>query len=295
MKKTEMIHGEMVEVTIQMAEEWLEKNLTFEAEGDVRNRKLRINVADKYRRIMERGKWNELNGETIKFDCDGNLIDGQHRLFAQIKYGKTMWWFVAYNCRRDAFKTIDNGSNRKAPDMLSIKGHENCNVLAATLGLASRYKDGTIAKAGRNGLSNQDVYDLVGQEPGIVGSVSVAIENKGPKGFLATSIAAFIHYMGSKGGNSQLADNFVKALCRGDHCENDQPITMLRKKLVENLVASKKANRIVVTAWCVKAWNAYYEGRTLSPSSLRYRSRPTKDEDGRVIQDVESFPSFANI
>jgi hypothetical protein len=294
MKKSDMVRGEMVQVDAKMAAEWLAKNLAAANDGESRNRKLRVNVEDKYYSEMMRGRWNELNGETIKFDSAGNLIDGQHRLGAQIRTGKTMWWFVAYNCRSDAFKTIDNGSNRKPPDMLSIHGEENCNTLAAALTLVAKYKDGTMAK-GKYAVSNQDVFDMMNAESAIVESVDKAIQNRGPKGFLANSIVAFVHYMGSMNGNRAKADAFVEALCQQTRTENDQPIAALRKKLVANLVASKKASRVAVTAWCVKAWNAFYCGGKLTPALLRYRIKPQKDKDENMICGIEDFPKFANL
>jgi hypothetical protein len=290
-----MVRGEMVQVDVAMAKEWLAKNLAAENEGELRNRKKRINVEDKYYKQMMRGKWNELNGETIKFDADGNLIDGQHRLSAQIRTGKSMWWFVAYNCRRDAFKTIDSGTNRKAPDMLSIHGEENCNTLAAALTLVAKYKDGTMIKGGKYAVSNDDIFDLVDNEKGMIESVNMAIKNRGPKGFLPNSIVAFVHYMASKNGNELLANAFVECLCSQVRCDNEQPVIALRKKLVENLAASKKASRIVILAWTIKCWNAFYRGERLTPSLLRYKSKPTKNENGKVICGIEEFPKFVNM
>jgi len=295
MKKADMVRGEMVEVDAKTAEAWLTKNLAAAMDGELRNRALRVNVVDKYYDEMLRGKWNEQNGETIKFDADGNLIDGQHRLRAQVKAGLTLWWFVAYNCRRDAFKTLDTGTNRRPPDMLSIHGDENCNTLAAALTLVSKYKDGTMMRGGKSAPSNQDILDMIENEKGIVDSVELALKNRGPKGFLANSIVAFVHYMASMNGNDEKANMFIDGLCNQAHHDNDQPISALRKKLVENLVASKKASRVVVVAWCVKAWNAFYAGAQPTPAMLRYRIKPQKDQDGRVIRGAEDFPKFANL
>jgi hypothetical protein len=296
MRKSEMVRAEMVCVPVATAKEWLSKNLAAQNEGDLKNRKKKVAVEDRYYNRMIRGQWDEQNGETIKFDVDGNLIDGQHRLSAQIRYGKGLWWLVAYNCSRRAFKTVDEGATRKHPDMLSMHGEENCNVLAATIGLVAKYKDGSIIKANKgSGISNADVYAMVQNEEGIVESSSIGIKNRGPKGFLAPSIVAFVHYMGSLNGSVDKANKFVDGLCNEIHCDGDQPIRALRKKLFENLVASKKASRVVVVAWCVKAWNAFYLGKTVTPAMLRYRIKPQKDKDGNVICGIEEFPKFANL
>jgi hypothetical protein len=66
------ISSELVEITPAMAREWLEKNIE-------NNRGVGAQVVDAYARDMLAGKWY-IPGDPIRFDEDGNLIDGQHRL-----------------------------------------------------------------------------------------------------------------------------------------------------------------------------------------------------------------------
>lgn len=61
-----------------------------------------------------------LNGETIKFDKDGKLLDGQHRLAAIVMSGVTKLIYVAYNVPRSAIITIDTGRNRSFSDQLRV-------------------------------------------------------------------------------------------------------------------------------------------------------------------------------
>jgi hypothetical protein len=298
MKKTEMVYGEMINATPAMAQEWLDKNLSAASEGGLSNRKLKERIEKKYYNRMIRGEWNPCNGESIKFDSDGNLIDGQHRLTAQIRTGKSMWWFVVYNCRRDAFKTIDDGTARSGADMLSIHGEKNVNVFSALIQLVRRYKTKTLATGNTEAIPNADMFDAATEEKesGAEDSVNIALSNRAPKGFIAPSVVAFVHFMASKNGNREKADAFVKALCIQEPAENDQPIRSLRKRLTENMTGVKRASKVTTIAWCVKAWNAFYEGRQLSSAGLRYKERATKDiESGKVIAPAHDFPEFANL
>ena len=64
---------ETVNITPAMAEKWLAKNLG--------NRHVRESHVATLVRDIRDGNWRQ-TGEAIKFDWDGRLIDGQHRLHA---------------------------------------------------------------------------------------------------------------------------------------------------------------------------------------------------------------------
>lgn len=68
---------ELVEVTPQMAQEWLATNAK-------NNRDLSKVTVKRYANDMVKGQWM-VTGEAIKFDRTGRLIDGQHRLQALIE------------------------------------------------------------------------------------------------------------------------------------------------------------------------------------------------------------------
>lgn len=69
---------EEIDIEPHLAESWLTKN--------VKNRNLTDRIAKKYARDMASGKW-KTTGDPIRFDVDGNLIDGQHRLQACVLAG----------------------------------------------------------------------------------------------------------------------------------------------------------------------------------------------------------------
>src|SRR5260370_4580823 len=48
------------------------------------DRSVRKNLVERYAAIMMEGGWH-LNGETVKFDWNDVLIDGQHRLLAIVE------------------------------------------------------------------------------------------------------------------------------------------------------------------------------------------------------------------
>jgi hypothetical protein len=85
------------------------------------NRVIRQHVVETYARDMREGRWN-FTSDTIKFDEDGNLIDGQHRLRAIMLSGVTGRIAIAVGLAREVQLVIDGGSKRTAADALNFAG-----------------------------------------------------------------------------------------------------------------------------------------------------------------------------
>jgi|SRR5215475_1187591 len=90
-------------------------------ELNINNRRIRQKVIEKFTRDMLRGKW-KLTHQGIAFNEDGNLIDGQHRLWAIVESGCTIRLMVTRGLSRDANEGIDEMLNRKATDILHYRG-----------------------------------------------------------------------------------------------------------------------------------------------------------------------------
>ncbi len=104
--------SEKVRVTPALAREWLEKH-------NRRNRPLREAVVDRYAEQMKEGEWQE-TGDTVKFGADGLLYDGQHRLSAVARSGRTVELWVVRGLPSSAREAIDMGEARRAFDNLAI-------------------------------------------------------------------------------------------------------------------------------------------------------------------------------
>jgi hypothetical protein len=104
-------------VTPERAAEWLSKN---EA-----NRLLRRSSVLKMTNDMESGLWIETNPQPVIFDTSGALIDGQHRLSALAKSGRTLWLWVAENVPRHTQLVIDDHIRRQIHDFAKweMPGH----------------------------------------------------------------------------------------------------------------------------------------------------------------------------
>ena len=102
------------------------------------NRRLDARHATFLAQEMERGTFRPDNGDSIRIDVDGNILDGQHRLAAIVKAGQPVTMLVAKDVDREAFATIDTGKRRTVQDVVGIELARSGVVAPKGLATAAR-------------------------------------------------------------------------------------------------------------------------------------------------------------
>ena len=102
---------EVVNITPKLALAWLEAN--------THNRAIRQHKVDEYARDMGRGDWI-LTHQGIAFNCNGTLVDGQHRLWAVIESKKTIPMAVSHGLAVESQLVIDCPEVRRTADFLTL-------------------------------------------------------------------------------------------------------------------------------------------------------------------------------
>ena len=114
---------ETVTITPEIAESYLQHNIN--------NRPLKPKTVEKFAFSLSQGQWVQ-NGDTIRFDLEGTLIDGQHRLKAVVKAQMPLVdQPVVRGLPLEAWRTIDDGTRRTDADVLARCGIKNAAGLAA--------------------------------------------------------------------------------------------------------------------------------------------------------------------
>lgn len=109
-------------ISPQVAKLYLEKNTS--------NRPIRKQAVSGYAREMAMGRWGATH-QGIAFNCNGELIDGQHRLLAIVKSGVTIQLPVARGLIHDTQDVIDAGRKRTVADQLHLRhGLSHANLKA---------------------------------------------------------------------------------------------------------------------------------------------------------------------
>lgn len=222
----------MQEVTITkaLAKRWLEWNVS--------NRNLRESWVKHLMNEMNEDKFDTKNGEMFcRFDRDGILIDGQHRLHALVRSNlDEITVPVWFGLSRDSFTTIDDNIRRSPGDVLHIEGYSNANNLASIVKLTMRILDNTNTKSETNSrVSNGDVLRYVYEYPAIVRSNQFATSsyNASDK-LLTTSIIGSLHFILKD--HQDKVEYFFNRVGDGENLTKDSIIYVLRKILLKDKI-----------------------------------------------------------
>jgi hypothetical protein len=139
-------------ITPKKAAAYLNRNNT--------NRTLRPGVVERYAYDMVNGHWTDCAAPIVFYE-DGDIGDGQHRLFAITESGTTQKFLVIRDFPREAGLNIDTGLGRTLVDNARISGldTELSNQLVAVV---RAYADGHRSKKGPGqALSNHARLEMV--------------------------------------------------------------------------------------------------------------------------------------
>jgi hypothetical protein len=239
----------IVRVTPDVAREWLEKNQ--------RNRKLSKKHRNFLSSVMKAGDYL-LNGETIIFDTDGILMDGQHRLYAVIESETAQDFLVVRGIVPEAFDTLDGGRARTTGEVLAMEGEVNGNAIAGAVSQFIQFIDrgGVMYSSGSGDRVRKATPRLTARvlsaHPGLRESVA-AMRNspvyKNQQGYV-------LHYLFGV-ADRRLADDFLSVLCNGSS-DTGRPFNVIRESLIRTPLTSSA--RLAFAAKCVKAFNAERSG-----------------------------------
>lgn len=259
-------------VTPELAKQWLESN--------THNRPLSEELVIAYMVDMLDGRW-QYNGDAIRFDHTGRLIDGQHRLHACAEAGVPFETDVVTGLAPSAMRTIDIGRVRTAGHIAHLEGVENASVACAIAGLAVLHRKYGIERMNdpRYKPTKTEIVEaartLTGLDPAIVRARMLG-------GKLAPPRVAGFCYWAFAQQDGTLADRFFDELAHGLNLSQDNPVYHLRERLLSNRRSKAKLPQLELVALFFKAWLAYREGRPIR--RLFWKS------DG---PSPEKFPSLA--
>jgi hypothetical protein len=253
----EQFVSEMIVVTPEMAASWLEMN--------VRNRKPRRGVVDKYARDMKSGRW-QITGDAIRFDRNANLIDGQHRLMACVKSDASFSTLVIYGLPTEAQDVMDQGAVRRADDVLALHGWNNTTGITSACRLLLAERDGLQVP---RSLTYSTAEVLACIEKHRVMSRYIPVPRSLPPGISLAQVG-FLRYVSAEilRDNDGVQAAMFEVLKTGIPSYPGDPIHMYRERVLR---MSKDISQISRTA----RWDTFKHAfnlfrRTESVTSLRF-------------------------
>jgi len=250
-------------------------------------------------RDMEHGQ-NALfkeNGDTIKFDWNGRMFDGQKRERAIIASDTPQIMSWAIGLDPEAHFVTDKGQKRSLGDSLRIEGYSHYTIVAASaqwmylLKYSNQERAGLDGKIGldpRQSGSDEEVYEIIKRHPGLLKAVSFChstLPSKRVGGFSRSTlipvslIAAIYHLASTYLGKEDEAACFVSAMVKFP-LDTAYPHALERKSKMYNPVslwlrwvkerqeAGVYVRREVKGTGTIQAWNLYSEGKWLDKFKL---------------------------
>jgi hypothetical protein len=256
-------------ITPKKAAKYLKKNVS--------NRPISQRWVEILVEIMKSGEF-KLNGESIKFNDRGELIDGQHRLTACVISGIPLETYVVHDLTQEAYDTIDQGKKRTLADVLARRGEKYYTCLSAAIRVVHLLELGKdYMTQSHRALRPHQLDEVLARHPEIREAVEYARTNYRKPSLLPPGVVAALYYA-MRGINREKADTFFTRLYGGEGLTKNMPEYRLRQKLLENISSVKKCQPEALVAYTIKAWNLSKAGKDCT-THLRWDDR----EDFPVI------------
>lgn len=233
------------------------------------NRKLNPKHVNFLVGCMTRGEW-EYNGDDIKFDAHGKLIDGQHRLEAIAKSGIPQLCGVKRGLPVGSFMTLDtNELPRSTAQVLQLSGEKDATALAAAVNLIHDITSGHSVMGSVERRSPAYLKSFIEKHPGIRDSVTFTGRLTTVSSMLGRGKPAGLHYLFSLVDEAE-ANAYFSDLESGIFRSTTDPVYLLRQKLIQNMSMRDKMSRTTIIAMAIKCWNFRIQGKHLT--RLQYSS-----------------------
>lgn len=259
------------------------------------NRPLRGGSVDKYQADMENGFWN-LAEAFIGFDDRGRLINGQHRLTAQVRSGATIWWVVATGLPEEYQETMDFGAVRKPADVLHMMGLSDSNMLAAVASICVKLERQNFSTT-KNLVTTSEIVDIVHRHELLIHSAEEARRFVGGMTPVYPRVIGAAHWWISQFNEVAEADAFMARLATLSDQQKGSPILALARRTNEIKRLGQRVHWRDMFYMVIKAWNYDVEGVKVNKINTyaksggyqilepEFREVPTVDTDEDLLED----------
>lgn len=220
------------------------------------NRVEKPNKSVKYSKSMKEDKWR-LNGESIVFDWNGQLVSGQHRFRGCIISKTPFTSIVVEGVAPDVRTTNDTGTIRSAGDHLSTKHIPNNAIVASSLQWVLKMENSS--QFSKTAYSNEEIDEALSRHPDIINSATWGHKTKK---VIPNSLAGAFHYLFSR-KDLKLADEMFQKIATGEGLTAQDPVHRLRERMIQEKASKSPLPVPEVAVLVVRTWNALRDRRLL--------------------------------
>lgn len=235
-------------------------------------RKISRKRVRKIAEAMKKGKWVNDSGDLIVINSKGLIKDGQHRLMACMKSGKT---FRAHFVYSDSDGNIDYHKKTKFSDLIKFKGYTHAIPFSTAARMIFRHGRGGAGYAFDSSNENADNWEIYrfiskeGRDTKLMKALKFAIPYAKPNvlNISLPSLSALVYLM--RGKKKKQADEFFNILAKPSrtygkmNIGTNDPIRSLKKFLESDFrkAPSEKASLSNKVARIIKTWNCWRTGK----------------------------------
>lgn len=245
---------EVIDITPELAAEMLSRN--------THNRNIRERTVKTYAADMATGVWRE-NGETVKVAIDGTILDGQHRLLAIVESNTKQRMMVVRDLPPEAQETIDTGVKRIFADVLRLRGEPDPNNIAATCRQIFLWEQGIRGGHSIATPSTAQLLDVLNRHGDAIRYSSTVAQQVRAHLPIQRSTLALCHFLFDQ-LDPEGTEVFFDRLKTGAELGATNPVQVLRRTAIDSMTSQRKLDRGIMTAYIIKAWNAWQDGREIS-------------------------------
>lgn len=238
--------------------EYAQKLLKKTEEAGIVNRKVNQRTVDMYVKALRAGKW-KLNGEDIKLDENGYVIDGQHRLLACVKSGIPMETCFKTGVPRDSFDTIDCGRVRNGNQVLQMAGVPYSVIVNSIILGIREYEAYGHMDTKEKYLAQYELLEEYEKHPkDYVEAAQFAMKCVWESHFLTPKLVGtlYFHLVHTRKADKAKVEEFFAAITSFNTAENkvaDKLRVFLNKTRSKNI----KVRERLLIAYIIKTWNAF--------------------------------------
>jgi hypothetical protein len=208
---------------------------------------------------MLSGRW-KFNGESIVFDNQGVLRNGQHRLTAILKARWREAFLVVRGIDPSAFSTMDCGRARSGQDALSLLGHQNAKVKANVIVWLEQYYNNTLrAQSTQWGSKTKTSPSKVVELSSKYKNLYICDNGRSLGVQTITNVCKYIFST----LDHEMASDFLQKVETGENLTANDQEYLLRNRLIANRTSRARLSNKYILALFIKAWNNKRGGRVV--------------------------------
>lgn len=264
----EEIPSESIHVAFPTRPEDARRILETRNRGNWRKSMSNIYVV-RFAREMEAGRWRTTTCQPIRFNPEGGLVDGQHRLAALATLAKPVMLEYQFGFDDDDVGALDQGRRRDGVQFLAAAGHERAKIAQSALNLLHLYEQGKLDHlvSPLVTLSPEELVQMAGERPQLIGFTKDLAPFKFLRSDAATVVARYLTHAADR----TLAESFWERLKDQTYLTHGDPELTLINLFTRGTYAVLGRRKVLAPAalaMILKTWAARVAGREIKV--LRY-------------------------